>query len=120
MGKKSRKDRDYPVLGSALKSLRHNEFAKFYGVYGKLQIGWNLFCSRNDWNAFHLWMRPHIDKFMARQISYKVFRDELADYIEMLSNPTTHEKLVMLAREAFNCKDNDELYRKGKKIFEIA
>ena len=119
MGKKSRKDRDYPILGSALKSLRHSEFALFYGMFGRLQIGWNVFCSRDDWNTFHTWMRPHIDKLYARKISYQKFRDELADYIERLSNPNTHGQLLMLVRETFNCKDEKELYKRAKEIFKI-
>ena len=119
MGNKRRKDRDYPLLGSALKSLRQKEFARFYYVYGKLQIGWSVFCSRNEWNDFHKWIRPQIDLLMTREISYRVFRDKLADYIENMSNPNTHQQLMTLAREAFNSNDDKELYEKGKEIFNL-
>ena len=117
MKKKDRKERDYPMLGAALKSLRHGEFAKFYGVYGRLQIGWGIFSSRVEWDQFHKWMRPHIDNLLTRRISYRVFRDELADYIERMANPKTHEKLIVLARETYNCHDDKELYELGKKLF---
>lgn len=116
---KSRKDREYPVLGCALKSLKHSEFAMFYATYGKLQIGWHVFCSREEWNEFHEWIKPQIIALYSRKISYKVFRDELADYIERMSNPKTHEKLILLARDAFNCEDENILYDKGKRLFGI-
>ena len=119
MKRQIRKERDYPMLGAALKSFRHAEFAKFYGVFGRLQIGWNLFCSRKEWVEFQTWFKPLIDQLRTRKVSYVVFRNQLADHMEQLSNPNTHDKLILLAREAFNCKDDEELYKKGKEIFEL-
>ena len=119
MSNKKRKDREYPLLAAAIKSLRHSELANFYGVYGRLQIQWHLFCTNDEWIKFQSWMKPHIENMMARRISFKVFKDEFADYIERLSNPYTHERLVILVRDAFNCKDDKELYRMAKEVFEI-
>ena len=117
MNRKIRKDRDYPVLASALKSLRQNEFAKFYNVYGRFQIGWGIFASNDEWSIFRKWMRPHVDNLIARRITYRSFRDQLAEYIDRMTDPRMHEKLIVLARETYNCRDEWDLYELGKELF---
>ena len=47
-----RKDRDYPMLNAAIKSLKYKELLNYVMTFGKLQIVHRLFMPKENFDAF--------------------------------------------------------------------
>ena len=115
-----RKDRDYPMLNAAIKSLKYKELLNYMSTFGKLQIVHKLFMSKENFDVFMKTLKTKINEFeVERKINYKEFRDWMGDAIEVLSDESTHNQLIQLARDMYNLKSEDDAYEIGKRIFQI-
>ena len=43
----------------------------------------------------------------------------MGDAIEVLSDESTHNQLIQLARDMYNLKSEEDAYKIGKRIFQI-
>lgn len=115
-----RKDRDYPMLNAAIGSLKYKELLNYMMVFGKLQILHRLFMPKENFDSFMRVLKTKINEFeVERKINYKEFRDWMGDAIEVLSDESTHNQLIQLARDIYNLKNEEDAYIIGKRIFGI-
>lgn len=116
-----RRDRDYVSLSSAISSMRAKELANYIFVIGLINLKHcKLFKSR-DWDNFMARFKELAVKLeVDRIINYYDFRTEISDLIDNMSFDECKDKLMVLVREAYGCKEHEDLYEVAKKLFKAS
>lgn len=116
-----RRDRDYVSLSSAISSMRAKELANYIFVIGLINLKhYKLFRSK-EWECFMVRFKELAVKLeVDRTINYCDFRIEISDLIDNMVFAGCKEKLMVLVREAYGCKDHEVLYEVAKKLFKAS
>ena len=110
---------DYPLLGSAINSLKYKNLSSFFSVYDYIQSKWENLCDVDKWTLFKNNLNNLTKWLNEKKISYKEFRNEFSTYIEKVTHKDQIDKVISLVRESYNCNDENELRIIGIKIFNL-
>ena len=108
---------DYPVLGSAIRSLNYKQLLNFYCVFNYFQNKCNNLCKKEGWEEFNNLLPILSKKLSNKEISYKEFRSLFSSSIEKMVFSYQIDKVVMLVRESYNYKNINDLLKVSVKIF---
>ena len=111
-------DREYGSLSAAISSLKAKELANYILVMGKIHTFDCKLCDYCDWQFFLTKFKKLIIKVeVERKMRFCDFKKQLSDYIENMAYEDHKEELMILVREAYGIKDEEELYKVAKRIF---
>lgn len=113
-----RKDREYGSLSAAISSLKAKELANYILVVGKINLLNCKLFDHCDWQFFLAKFKRLIIKVeVERKMRFYDFKKQLSDYIEKMVYEDYKDELLILVREAYGIKDDEELYEVAKRIF---
>lgn len=111
-------DREYGSLASAISSLRAKELANYIFTIGLINQKWKQLFDLGDWQFFMVEFKKLIIKLeVERKMKYCDFKKQIGEYIENMAYEEVEEGLIVLVREAYGIKDDEELYEVAKRIF---
>lgn len=111
-------DREYGSLASAISSLKAKELANYIFVIGLINQKWKQLFDLGDWQFFMVEFKKLIIKLeVERKMKYCDFKKQIGEYIENMAYEEVKEELIVLVREAYGIKDDEELYEVAKRIF---
>ena len=113
-----RKDREYGSLASAISSLKAKELANYIFAIGLINYDWKQLFDLGDWQFFMVEFKKLIIKLeVERKMKYCDFKKQIGEYIENMAYEEVKEELMILVRESYGVKDDEELYEVAKGIF---
>ena len=113
-----RVDREYGSLSAAISSLKAKELANYILVMGKIHTFDCKLFDICDWQFFLTKFKKLIIRVeVERKMRFCDFKKQLSDYIEKMVYEDYKEELMILVREAYGIKDDEELYEVAKRIF---
>lgn len=111
-------DREYGSLASAISSLKAKELANYILVIGKINLFDCKLFDYCDWQFFLAkFKRLIISVEVERKMRFCDFKKQLSEYIEQMAYEDYKEELMILVREAYGIKDDEELYEAAKRLF---
>ena len=113
-----RKDRDYNSLGSAISSLKAKELVDYIFIIEKVNRTWCRLFDPYDWQCFMVKFKELAIKLeVERKMRYGDFKKKIGKYIENISYEEFKNEMIVLVRETYVSKEENELFKKAKTIF---
>ena len=109
---------DWNKLASSLCGLKYKDLFRYFSVIGKYHFLEKKIFKDGVWNEFSNKGKELAKKLeVEKSIKYKEYRIEFGKLIEKYTKEESHNKLILLVRDAFSAKDDDTLYESAKKLF---
>ena len=105
------------AVSAALMGLKYKELVNFVCTFESVQIKSEIFCSKEVFDNFYRWIKKQNILLVNKQITYNEFRIKLSHYIEKIVSSAIKDKLIVLAREASNCKEEEKLEQIASRLF---